>query len=104
VPQVRRTLQTGGLARRYADVHQRTLAGAERVVAGLYQRAGELPPAELARLLVAIDIGASLKEAAAPGSSPMTLLAGLMAHLIAQRHGVAKAAPDRKEPDDSDHQ
>jgi hypothetical protein len=95
------------LARRYADAHQRTLAGAERVVAGLYQRAGELPPlppADLARLLVAIDTGARLEEAAAPGSSPMTLLAGLLAHLIAQRHGAAKAAPGGKEPDDSDHQ
>ena len=95
------------LARRYAEAHRRTLAGAERVVAGLYQRAGEpppLPPADLARLLVALDTGARLEEAAAPGSSPMTLLAGLLAHLILQRPGAATAAPGGKEADDSDHQ
>lgn len=96
-----------GLARRYADAHQRTLAGAERVVAGLYQRAGEpppLPPADLARLLVALDTGARLEEAAAPGSSPMTLLGRLLGRLISQRPGAAIAAPGGKEPDDSDHQ
>ncbi|MGH3192894.1 MAG: TetR/AcrR family transcriptional regulator [Streptosporangiaceae bacterium] len=95
------------LARRYADAHQRTLAGAERAVAGLYQRAGEpppLPPADLARLLVAIDTGARLEEAAAPGSSPMTLLARLLAHLISQRPAAAMTAPGGREPDDSDHQ
>jgi len=95
------------LARRYADAHQRTLAGAERAIAGLYQRAGEpppLPPADLARLLIAIDTGARLEEAAAPGSSPMTLLAGLLARLISWRPGGAIAAPSGKEPDDSDHQ
>src|ERR1700691_3348416 len=40
------------LGRRYAAAHERTLAGMERAVAGLYQRAGEPPPltpAELAR-------------------------------------------------------
>ena len=88
------------LARRYADAHQRTLAGAERVVAGLYQRAGEqppLPPADLARLLVAIDTGARLEEAAAPGSSPMTLLARLLGRLISPRQGSAVAAPRGEE-------
>jgi AcrR family transcriptional regulator len=95
------------LARRYAATHQRTLAGAERLVAGLYQRAGEqppLPPADLARLLVAIDTGARLEQAAMPGSSPMTLLAGLITRLISGKRGGAGAAPDGKEPDDSDHQ
>jgi AcrR family transcriptional regulator len=94
------------LARRYADAHQRTLAGAERVVADLYQRAGEppLPPADLARLLVAIDTGARLEEAAAPGPSLMTLLARLLAHPISQRPGAAVAAPGGKEPDASDDQ
>lgn len=88
------------LARRYADAHQRTLAGAEQAVAGLYRCAGEpppLPPSDLARLLVAIDTGARLEEAAVPGSSPMTLVAELLAHLISQRTGG-------EGPDDSDHQ
>jgi AcrR family transcriptional regulator len=96
-----------GLAVRFADAHQRTLAGAEQLVAGLYQRAGEpppLPPADLARLLLAIDTGARLEEAAAPGPSPMTLLARLLAHPISQRPGAALAAPGQKEPDDSGHQ
>jgi AcrR family transcriptional regulator len=76
------------LARRYADAHRRTLAGAERTVAGLYQHGGRpppLPPEDLARLLVALDTGARLEEAAAPGSSPMMLLARLLAQLISQR-------------------
>src|ERR1700689_800100 len=51
------------LARRYAAAHQRTLAGLERAVTGLYQRAGQPPPlpaADLARLLLAVGAGARL--------------------------------------------
>src|SRR5580658_8898363 len=74
------------LARRYAAAHQRTLAGMERAVTGLYQRAGQPPPlpaADLARLLVAAGAGARLEQAAEPGSPPATLLAGQLARLIA---------------------
>src|SRR5580658_9044133 len=76
------------LGQRYAAAHQRTLAGMERVVTGLYQRAGEpppLPPADLARLLVAVGAGARLEQAADPGSSPATLLPEQLARLIAGR-------------------
>jgi len=74
------------LRRRYAAAHQRTLAGMERTVTGLYERAGQpppLPPADLARLLVAAGAGARLEQAAEPGSPPATLLAGQLARLIA---------------------
>ena len=90
------------LGRRYAAVHQRTLAGMERAVTGLYQRAGQtppLPPADLARLLVAVGAGARLEQAAEPGSSPATLLPEQLARLIAGR----PAAPRAKETHDHDH-
>jgi AcrR family transcriptional regulator len=95
------------LGRRYAAVHQRTLAGMERAITGIYQRAGEPPPlpaADLARLLITVGAGARLEEAAGPGSSPMTLLAGLLARLIMQQPGALARAPGGKESDDCDHQ
>ncbi len=94
------------LGRRYAAAHQRTLAGMERAVTGLYQRAGEpppLPPADLARLLVAAGAGARLEQAAAPDSSLVTQLAAVLARLIQQRPGTLAPAPGGKEPDDHDH-
>jgi AcrR family transcriptional regulator len=94
------------LGRRYTAVHQRTLAGMERAVTGLYQRAGEpppLPPADLARLLVAVGAGARLEQAAEPGSSPATLLAGQLAQLIAGRPGSSVSAPGGKEPHDHEY-
>ena len=93
------------LGRRYADAHQRTLAGMEQAVTDLYQRTDEpppLPPADLARLLVAVGAGARLEQAAAPGSSPMTQLAGLLAQLIQHRPGTFAPAPGGKEPDGHD--
>jgi AcrR family transcriptional regulator len=95
------------LGRRYAAVHQRTLAGMERAITGLYQRAGEPPPlpaADLARLLVTLGAGARLEEAAGAGSSPMTLIAGLLARLIMQQPDAFARAPGGKESDDGDHQ
>jgi AcrR family transcriptional regulator len=93
------------LGRRYADVHQKTLAGLEQVVTDLYQPSAEpppLPPADLARLLIAVGVSARLEQAAAPGSSPMTELPGLLARLIQQRPGAFGPAPGGKEPDDRD--
>jgi len=78
------------LGHRYAAAHQRTLAGMERAVAGLYQRAGEpppLPPADLARLLAAIGAGLRLEQAAEPGADPATPPADLLARLIERRAG-----------------
>jgi AcrR family transcriptional regulator len=94
------------LGRRYADAHQRTLAGMERAVTGLYQHAGEpppLPPADLARLLVAVGAGARLEQAAEPGSLPATLLAEQLARLIAGRPASSMSAPGGKETHDHDH-
>jgi AcrR family transcriptional regulator len=76
------------LGRRYAAVHQRTLAGMERAVTGLYQRAGRtppLPPADLARLLVAVGAGARLEQAAEPDSSQAALLGKQLGQLITGR-------------------
>ena len=52
------------LGRRYAAVHQQTLAGMERAVTGLYQRAGEPPP-----LPPATSRACWSRSAPAPGSS-----------------------------------
>jgi AcrR family transcriptional regulator len=88
-----------GLGQRYAAVHQRTLGGLERAVAGLYQRAGQpppLPPADLARLLVAAGAGLRLEQAAEPGGHPATPLADLLAGLIERRSGAAAAPAPRE--------
>jgi AcrR family transcriptional regulator len=88
------------LGRRYAAVHQRTLAGMERAVTGLYQRAGQappLPPADLARLLVAVGAGARLEQAAEPGSSPAAMLARQLGRLITGRTGPLSAASGGRE-------
>ena len=94
------------LGLRYAAAHQRILTGMEQAVTGLYQRAGQpppLPPADLARLLVAVGVGARLEQAAEPGSSPATLLAGQLARLIAGRPATSVSAAGGKEPHDHDH-
>ena len=87
------------LARRYAAVHERTLAGMEVVITDLYpQAAGQppLPPSHLARLLLAVGAGARLEQAVEPGSSPMTLVAGLLARLIAAPAGSTRQSPGGK--------
>ena len=79
------------LGRRYGAAHERTLAGMERVITDLYQRAGEpppLPPGDLARLVVAVGAGARLEQAAGPGPS----LATLLARVITRRPGTSAAA------------
>jgi AcrR family transcriptional regulator len=94
------------LGRRYAAAHQRTLTGMEQAVTGLYQRAGHpppLPPADLARLLVAVGAGARLEQAAEPDSFPATLLAGQLARLIAGRPATSASAAGGKETHDHDH-
>lgn len=94
------------LGRRYAAVHQRTLAGMERAITGVYQRAAEpppLPPADLARLLVAVGAGSRLEQAAEPDSSPAALLAVKLAQLIAGRPASSLSVPGRREAGDHDH-
>jgi AcrR family transcriptional regulator len=79
------------VGRRYAAAHQRTLAGMQEAVTGLYQRAGEpppLPPADLARLLIAVGAGVRLEQAAEPGTYPVTPLGDLLARLIERRSRV----------------
>jgi AcrR family transcriptional regulator len=88
------------VGRRYAAAHQRTLAGMQEAVTGLYQRAGEpppLPPADLARLLIAVGAGVRLEQAAEPGTYPVTPLGDLLARLIERRSRVAGAPAPQEE-------
>jgi AcrR family transcriptional regulator len=57
------------LGRRYAAVHDRTLQALAGLLAELYSRAGQpppLPPDQLARLILTIEVGVRLEEAADP--------------------------------------
>jgi AcrR family transcriptional regulator len=89
------------LNRRYAAAHERTLAGMQRVIMRLYDRADEMPPLpapQLAQLLVALGAGARLEQAVDPESLPATLFAGLLARVLASRTGSPAArAPVRRD-------
>ena len=77
------------LGRRYALVHERTVAGMKRAITMLYERTGEPPPlepGELAHLVVAVGAGARLEQAVEPGSRPFALFERLLARAM-------KAAP-----------
>jgi AcrR family transcriptional regulator len=66
---------------RYAGLHERTVAGVARVVATIYEQAGDpppLPPADLARLLLTVSAGARLEHATNPDVLPVALLADLV--------------------------
>ncbi|MBV9803281.1 MAG: helix-turn-helix transcriptional regulator [Solirubrobacterales bacterium] len=70
------------LNRRYAGLHERTLAGVARVVATIYEQAGDPPPlspADLARLLLTVSSGARLEHATNAEVLPVALLAELVA-------------------------
>jgi len=87
------------LGRRYAVLHERTLAGLERAITTLYQRTGEsppLPPAELAHLVLAVGAGAGLEHAVEPDSLPVTLLTRLLAPAVKQRPSSDAQTSDRR--------
>jgi hypothetical protein len=72
----------------------------ERAVTGLYQRAGQtppLPPADLARLLVAVGAGARLEQAAEPDSSQAALLVKQLGQLITGRPAPSVSASGGRE-------
>jgi AcrR family transcriptional regulator len=57
---------------RYAAAHARTRQGLARVVTALYQRAGllpPLPPDQMAQLILIVEAGVRLEQAADPGGS-----------------------------------
>ena len=69
---------------RYASLHERTVAGVARVVATIYEHAGDPPPlpaAELARLLLTVGAGARLEYATTEDVLPVALVADLLAGL-----------------------
>jgi AcrR family transcriptional regulator len=72
------------LNHRYSEVHERTVAGVARVVARIYDRAGEAPPlpaSELARMLLAVGAGARLEQATNSEVVPNALVAELLARV-----------------------
>lgn len=86
------------LNRRYAEVHERTVAGVAGVVARIYDRTGEalpLPASELARMLLTVGAGARLEQATNAEVLPNALVAELLARVpssgtTASRAGRAK--------------
>ena len=75
------------LNRRYAEVHERTVAGVAGVVARIYDRAGEalpLPASELARMLLTVGAGARLEQATNSEVLPNALVAELLARVPSQ--------------------
>jgi AcrR family transcriptional regulator len=57
------------LARRYAALHARTRQGLADLIAGVYRRAGQpppFPPAEMAQMILAVEAGIRLEQAADP--------------------------------------
>lgn len=89
------------LGRRYAALHARTVAGMERAIALLCERSGgspPLPPAELARLVVAVGVGARLEHAVAPDDRLPELFGRLLAGVTADGRGGAIGAASRKRP------
>lgn len=86
------------LNRRYAEVHERTVAGVAGVVARIYDRTGEalpLPASELARMLLTVGAGARLEQATNSEVLPNALVAELLARVpssgtTASRAGRAK--------------
>jgi AcrR family transcriptional regulator len=72
------------LNHRYSEVHERTVAGVARVVARIYDRAGEalpLPANELARMLLTVGAGARLEQATNAEVVPNALVAELLARV-----------------------
>jgi AcrR family transcriptional regulator len=58
------------LGRRYAALHARTRQGLAGVITGVYERAGQpppFPPREMARMILAVEAGIRLEQAAEPG-------------------------------------
>jgi hypothetical protein len=57
---------------RYAAAHARTRQALAGIVSALYQRAGQpppLPPDQMAQLILTVEAGIRLEQAADPGSS-----------------------------------
>jgi AcrR family transcriptional regulator len=87
------------LNHRYSEVHERTVAGVARVVARIYDRAGEalpLPASELARMLLTVAAGARLEQATNAEVVPSALLAELLAQ-VPSSVGNASMAGRRKQ-------
>jgi AcrR family transcriptional regulator len=86
------------LNRRYALVHERTVAGVARVVARIYERTGgrlPLPAADLARLLLTVGAGARLEQATNSEVLPNTLVAELLGS-VPDSLGIASRADASK--------
>lgn len=87
------------LGRRYAALHARTVAGVERSIALLYARSGSPPPllsGELARLLVAVGVGARLEHAVEPDAPVPELFGRLLTEIIGNGRAGVISAPSRK--------
>jgi AcrR family transcriptional regulator len=86
------------LARRYAALHARTRQGLAGVIAGLYERAGQpppLPPEEMAQMILTVESGIRLEQAADPGApgsmAAFEALQGFIESPLPSDHGAHQA-------------
>ncbi len=87
------------LNRRYAALHERTITGVARAVASVYERRGETPPlepAKLARLMLAVAAGHRLEQAIEPGAAPGMLLAELLGERTVSESSAQDKGTDRR--------
>ena len=69
---------------RYAEMHERTVAGVAGVVARIYDRAGQALPLsapDLGRMLLTVAAGTRLEQATSSEALPITLVAELLARV-----------------------
>lgn len=73
------------LNRRYAAVHERTLQALAALLAELYSRAGQPPPLptdQFARLILTVEVGIRMEEAADPEGSARSVAFELLGRLV----------------------
>ncbi len=86
------------LARRFAALHARTRQGLAGVITGLYERAGQpppLPPEEMAQMILTIESGIRLEQAADPdvsgSAAAFEALRGFIESPLPSDHGARQA-------------
>jgi AcrR family transcriptional regulator len=89
------------LNRRYAAAHARTVQALTDLIAALYERAGQpppAPPAQLAQLILTFAVGSRLEQAAHPEGSGPPAVSDLLGRLIEPQAPAGDAGPEAGAP------